>query len=66
MKIQTMAQELIDHGYSQGSLAKAVATSGVPCSQPTIWRILKGTDPSYTLGNAIREIHKAEVVESVA
>lgn len=58
MKLKEMTQLLLDeHEFTQGSLADAVKSRGVKCSQPTIGRILKGTDPSYSIGDAIREIY---------
>ena len=61
-----MTQKLIEVGLSQASIAEAVTARGTPCSQPTIWRILKGkTDPSYKVGRAIQALYM-EKVESAA
>lgn len=65
MNLKTMTQQLLEHGYSQASLARAVSNTGVSCSQPTIWRILNDTDPSYSVGEAIRKLH-IEVVGTEA
>lgn len=62
-----MTKKLLDEcGYSQKSLAQELNLRGVKCTQPTIGRILKDTDPSYTVGNAIREIYLEVAIGRVA
>ena len=49
---QDMVNSLLASGFTEGSLAKEVGTS-----QPTIHRIKKGSEPSYTLGKTIESIY---------
>ena len=66
MKLQNMTQKLIDeHGFSQDSLARELTGRGSKCSQPTVGRILKGANPSFSLGDAIRQLY-SEKMASVA
>lgn len=67
MKLKNMVQTLIDdHGFSQLSLARELTARGITCSQPTIGRILAGTDTSYTTGDAIRQIYSEKQLEASA
>jgi predicted transcriptional regulator len=58
MTIKNMIEELIELGYSQGSIADAVGTT-----QPTIHRALNGSDIRYTTGKAIESLYAKRVAE---
>ena len=60
MNITQMTKELHERGYSQRALAEWVNNYGVACSQPTIYRILHGTDPGWSLGFAICRMYAEE------
>ena len=55
-----MTMALIGSGYTQAGIADAIRALGVNCSQPTVSRILRGADPKYALGQAIRHIYYME------
>ena len=57
MNVKAMAQSLIDKGYTQTDIVNMCIARGAKTSQPTIHRILRGNDPSYTLGDAIRRAY---------
>ena len=57
MKLQVMAQRLTDMGYTQWQIAEMCEVRGAAANQSTIHRILKGVDPSYTLGDALRQVY---------
>ncbi|MCH2341480.1 hypothetical protein ACGFZ7_16345 [Pseudomonas sp. NPDC047963] len=61
MKIKTMIEELMERGYSQGSIADAVGTT-----QPTIHRALNGSDIRYTTGKAIEALYAQQRAEGRA
>ncbi|WP_138410759.1 helix-turn-helix domain-containing protein [Stutzerimonas nosocomialis] len=58
MTIKKMIEDLLELGYSQGSLADAVGTT-----QPTIHRALNGSDIRYSLGKAIESLHAQRLAE---
>jgi len=57
MKLQVMAQRLTEMGYTQWQIAEMCEVRGATANQSTIHRILKGVDPSYTLGDALRQVY---------
>lgn len=56
MTVKNMIEELMELGYSQGSIADAVGTT-----QPTIHRALNGADIRYTTGKAIESLYAQRV-----
>lgn len=59
--VKQMVDELLDAGFSQSSLARALETS-----QPTIHRITKnGADPGYELGKRIEALYSESVKPGV-
>lgn len=61
MTIKNMIEELIELGYTQGSIAEAVGAT-----QPTIHRALNGSDIRYTTGKAIETLYAQKVGGSTA
>ena len=57
MNTKIMAQRLIEKGFTQRDITRMINDRGVSVTQPTIHRILKGSDPSYTVGAALRNIY---------
>jgi hypothetical protein len=52
-----MAKRLVDKGFTQSDIAKMVELRGAKANQSTIHRILRGSVPSYTLGDALRKVY---------
>lgn len=61
MNIKNMIEELMESGYSQGSIADAVGTT-----QPTIHRALNGSDIRYTTGKAIEALYTQQKAQGIA
>lgn len=59
MTIKKMIEELMELGYTQGSIADAVGAT-----QPTIHRALNGSDIRYTTGKAIESLYIRKLEES--
>ena len=59
MTIKKMIEELMELGYTQGSIADAVGAT-----QPTIHRALNGSDIRYTTGKAIESFYTRKLSES--
>jgi Ni,Fe-hydrogenase III large subunit len=57
LNTKTMAQRLIDKGFTQQQIADMCEARGVKARQSTIHRILRGSDPTYTLGDALRRVY---------
>lgn len=52
MNLQELVQNLIDNGLSETEIAKRIGVS-----QPTVNRIKSGSDPAYTTGKRLEELH---------
>lgn len=52
MNLQEVVQNLIDSGLSETEIARRISVS-----QPTVNRIKSGTDPAYTTGKRLEELH---------
>jgi len=62
MKLDKLTKQLIDKaGYSQSRLAQEITDLGAKCSQPTIWRIIHGLDPSFSIGTALQQLHQEKL-----
>lgn len=60
--IQQMLQDLIEKGWSQSSLARALETN-----QPSIHRLVViGKEPGYALGKRIESLYQRENRKSAA
>lgn len=62
MNTQYMARKLVEAGYTQTKIVDMIHARGAKCTQPTLCRMLKGAEPSYTLGKAVENIYR-EVFE---
>lgn len=52
-----MLQKLVEKGFTQQQIADLVKRRGANCNHSQVSKILRGRDPSYTLGDAIRKVY---------
>lgn len=66
MKAHVMAKRIVEQGYSLADVTRMVQARGVMCHPSTISRVLRGSDPSWTLGHAIYKVYveKCETPEA--
>jgi len=57
MDTQRMAQALVAKGYTQERIAEMIQMRGVFCHKSTVHRMLKGSEPTYSVGSALQKVY---------
>lgn len=57
MDTQKMAEALVSKGFTQKQIAEMITARGVPLTQTSVYRILNGADPAYSIGDALRRVY---------
>jgi hypothetical protein len=63
MQTQVMAKRLIERGFTQVEIAAMIEARGARCTQSTVHRMLRGSDPTFSVGDALRRAYM-DVIEA--